>query len=418
MAKLRIKNFGPITEGFLASDGFITFDKYTLFIGDQGTGKSTVAKMYSVCSWLEKAFFRGDYTVDTFEVLDFEELCRNQLLENSFNKNTELEYVGDAYHFLYKDSVFFAEEQIETISSYERPKIMYIPSERNILSVVKNVEELDNLPPMLRLLRRRYLQANEHLIGKGEFTLPLSGYTAFVNKTNGETFIKDKKNNKSVPLICASSGLQSIVPLSLVTGYLAWYSTTNMLDRIRVLNDKTYEQLKSTLSNEEALSELERYVTSGITKTVSDKSLSEIKESSRKYINSFFLNIVEEPEQNLFPDSQMKNLYYLLDAANVNEKNSIVITTHSPYILSNITLAAKAKELLDKGVSSEKIKNIVPLESVIDGKKVSIYETQRDGAIKKLESFNNLPSDNNLLNNAMAQGNNLFSDLIDLEQEF
>jgi len=266
MAKLRIKNFGPITEGFLASDGFITFDKYTLFIGDQGTGKSTVAKMYSVCSWLEKAFFRGDYNVDTFEVLDFEELCRNQLLENSFNKNTELEYVGDAYHFLYKDSDFLAEVNTDTISSYERPKIMYIPSERNILSVVKNVEELDNLPPMLRLLRRRYLQANEHLIGKGEFALPLSGYTAFVNKTNGETFIKDEKNNKSVPLICASSGLQSIVPLSLVTGFLAWYSTTNMLDRIRALNDKTYEQLKSTLSNEEALSELERYVTSGIIK--------------------------------------------------------------------------------------------------------------------------------------------------------
>ena len=73
MAKLRIKNFGPITEGLQSSDGFITFDKYTLFIGDQGTGKSTVAKMYSVCSWLEKAFFRGDDNVDSFEVLDFEE---------------------------------------------------------------------------------------------------------------------------------------------------------------------------------------------------------------------------------------------------------------------------------------------------------------------------------------------------------
>lgn len=418
MSKLRIKNFGPITEGLLSSDGFITFDKYTLFIGDQGTGKSTVAKMYSVCSWLEKAFFRNDYNVDTFEVRDFEELCRNQLLENSFNENTELEYIGDAYHFLYKNSDFLAELMNETISSYGRPKIMYIPSERNILSVVKNVEELDNLPPMLRLLRRRYLQANEHLIGKGDFALPLSGYTAFVNKTNGETFIKDEKNNKSVPLICASSGLQSIVPLSLVTDYLAWLSSTNMLEKIRVLNDKTYEQLKSALSSEETISELERYVTSGISKTVSAKSLSEIKKASRKYINSFFLNIVEEPEQNLFPASQMKNLYFLLSSTNINENNSIVITTHSPYIVLNITLAAKAKELLDKGIPADKIENIVPLKSVIDGKKVVIYETQKDGSIKKLESFENLPSDANLLNKAMAQGNELFSDLIDLEQEF
>lgn len=416
MAKLRIKNFGPIIKGF--DDGFITFGKYTLFIGDQGTGKSTVAKMYSVFSWLEKAFFRGDYEVTSFEVLDFEELCRHQLLDNSFNKDTELEYIGQAYHFLYKKSSFMVEEIKETIDSYDRPKIMYIPSERNILSVVKNVEELDNIPPMLRLLRRRYLQASEHLKGNGEFYLPLSGYKAYLNKTNGETYIHDTKTDKSVPLICASSGLQSIVPLSLVTDYLATLSTINILEKIRILNDKNYEQLQSYLSSDEVLDELERYVTSGISKSVSEKSLSKITEAARKVTNAFFMNIVEEPEQNLFPDSQMKNLYFLLTCANRNEKNSIVITTHSPYILSNITLAAKAYELLQKGVPEDKIAEIVPVSSIINGKDVFIYETQKDGSIMQLEPYDNLPSDENLLNKAMAQGNELFSDLIDLEQEF
>lgn len=416
MAKLRIRNFGPIIKGF--DDGFITFGKYTLFIGDQGTGKSTVAKMYSVFSWLEKAFFRGDYEVTSFEVLDFEELCRHQLLDNSFNKDTELEYIGQAYHFLYKKSSFLVEEIKETIDSYDRPKIMYIPSERNILSVVKNVEELDNIPPMLRLLRRRYLQASEHLKGNGEFYLPLSGYKAYLNKTNGETYIHDTKTDKSVPLICASSGLQSIVPLSLVTDYLATLSTINILEKIRILNDKNYEQLQSYLSSDEVLDELERYVTSGISKSVSEKSLSEITEAARKVTNAFFMNIVEEPEQNLFPDSQMKNLYFLLTCANRNEKNSIVITTHSPYILSNITLAAKAHELLQKGVPGDKIEEIVPVSSIINGKDVFIYETQKDGSIMKLEPYDDLPSDENLLNKAMAQGNEQFSDLIDLEQEF
>ncbi len=33
MAKLRIKYFGPITEGFDSEDGFIDFSKLTLFIG-------------------------------------------------------------------------------------------------------------------------------------------------------------------------------------------------------------------------------------------------------------------------------------------------------------------------------------------------------------------------------------------------
>lgn len=63
---------------------------------------------------------------------------------------------------------------------------MYIPSERNVLSVVKNIEELDNFLPMLRLLRRRYLQGSENLKGDGSFNLPLSGYKGLVNKSNGE----------------------------------------------------------------------------------------------------------------------------------------------------------------------------------------------------------------------------------------
>lgn len=57
MAKLRIKYFGPITEGFDSEDGFIDFSKLTLFIGDQGTGKSTVAKLFSLCSGLKRPFF-------------------------------------------------------------------------------------------------------------------------------------------------------------------------------------------------------------------------------------------------------------------------------------------------------------------------------------------------------------------------
>lgn len=106
MAKIRIKNCGPIKAGFDSNDGFMQFAKYTLFIGDQGTGKSTAAKLISIFSWLEKALFRGDYDADSFDTTDFRYLYRNQLLNDFFNEGTEIEYIGDAYHFLYKESVF------------------------------------------------------------------------------------------------------------------------------------------------------------------------------------------------------------------------------------------------------------------------------------------------------------------------
>ena len=57
----------------------------------------SVAKLFSLCSWLEKAFFRGDYDVASLRTLDFYEICRNQLLEDYFTEKTELEYAGNAY---------------------------------------------------------------------------------------------------------------------------------------------------------------------------------------------------------------------------------------------------------------------------------------------------------------------------------
>ena len=81
------------------------------------------------------------------------------------------------------------------------------------------------------------------------------------------------------------------------------------------------------------------------------KLFAEITTVLNKYTNSFFLNVVEEPEQNLFLESQMKNLAFLLEAANVNDENKIVMPTHSPYVLSYITLAAKSYELMKKGIN-------------------------------------------------------------------
>lgn len=130
---------------------------------------------------LKRPFFRGDYDVASFGALDFYEICRSQLLEDYFTEKTELEYAGNACHFWFKKDAFLAEEIKVSRNKYKRPKIMYIPSERNVLSVVKNIEELDNLP--------------------------LSGYKALVNKSSGETFILEEKSGRAVPLVCASSGL-------------------------------------------------------------------------------------------------------------------------------------------------------------------------------------------------------------------
>ena len=56
MEKLYIKKFGPIHEAE------ISINKTTVLIGEQGSGKSTIAKLYALFTWLEKALARHSIT--------------------------------------------------------------------------------------------------------------------------------------------------------------------------------------------------------------------------------------------------------------------------------------------------------------------------------------------------------------------
>jgi hypothetical protein len=135
------------------------------------------------------------------------------------------------------------------------------------------------------------------------------------------------------------------------------------------------------------------------------------------------MNIVEEPEQNLYPTSQKNILFKLLEFVNQNDGNGLLITTHSPYIISYLTLAMKGfsvwrrveqSSLSDK--LAEKLEAIVPLAASVDCRDVIVYEVYGDGTVKKLGSYDGLPSDNNFLNNLLAELNEMFDDLLEIEE--
>ena len=125
-----------------------------------------------------------------------------------------------------------------------------------------------------------------------------------------------------------------------------------------------------------------------------------LEKLSARFEYSCFINIVEEPEQNLFPSSQKEILFNLLEAKNKVESNKLIITTHSPYIVNFITLAIKGKMVLDKVENNidleEKLTGIIPLQSTISANQVSIYQLQDNGTIQKLDDYNGLPDDGKL----------------------
>jgi predicted ATPase len=67
MSRIKIKHFGPIKEGCQDDDGWIEVKKVTVFVGNQGSAKSTVAKLISTLTWIEKVLVRGDFQKKWFK---------------------------------------------------------------------------------------------------------------------------------------------------------------------------------------------------------------------------------------------------------------------------------------------------------------------------------------------------------------
>ncbi len=82
---LKIRNYGPLTEGSCGLDGgFMRIPKYTVFIGDQGSGKRTAAKLYSSSAWLEKAFIRKTLDPSAFTGENLGTVLSNQNLPGEY----------------------------------------------------------------------------------------------------------------------------------------------------------------------------------------------------------------------------------------------------------------------------------------------------------------------------------------------
>lgn len=89
---------------------------------------------------------------------------------------------------------------------------------------------------------------------------------------------------------------------------------------------------------------------------------------------------LEEPEAHLFPEAQGKLLKVLLAARNNKQGfNQIFISTHSPYILSQLNNLLLAGQIhINYPFLNKKLKEIVRPDCWLDGRNVAAYEL-RDG---------------------------------------
>lgn len=359
MQTIEIRNIGPLKE-----TGVVPVSQVMLLIGEQSTGKSTFMKILCFCCWLEKqVMIGGDSILSRYthyyrfwnELKKFHHFNDDFLSDSSYIKYDgfaiQIEMRGKKRNAKIVRKPKFAEIK-------HNLKISFLPSERNLLSSIQNIENLYRSKDV-DMLFNYILEWGEARLQFNELH-PLD--LVFVDKMKyhyeakkGDMLTLADGHSKIKPYY-ASSGVQSALPIQVLATYLAGevgtsakISPVEYLKQLNLLTDSKVDvKILSAVLNEMLRNENTSKPNKNIEVPASVEYVLNnlLNRSSYRSFHMF----VEELEQNLFPIAQfelVKMLVGLLkqtDKKNTGYKSTVFLTTHSPYVLTalNVMMLASA----------------------------------------------------------------------------
>ena len=374
MNTIKIENIGAIKYVNLE------LNKVNIIMGPQSSGKSTIAKIVSYCQWVEKR-----YILDGEFKYSFSEQFINfhRVSDIYFNTDSMIKYESDFVKFSYigKKNIFSIKSKKKN-EKYLKSKNIYIPAERNFVSVIPNLgkfkETNDNIMSFLYDwydIKKKYPKSKKLSI--------LNIGIDYHHLEDSDSDVLTLNSKKELSLKNASSGLQSIIPLIMIIDYLAndFFNETlsNSVDEV--------EEFKRLLSEnfEYIINEFEEIFSGNIKqesieiKEKEAKKIFELLKSRTKYHSTNF--IIEEPEQNLYPETQRDFIYFLIDnLINKNRNHQVLLTTHSPYILYALNNCMMGYRVSGAMIEGEK-EDLLIHQSWINPDLVSVWEIDKEKGI-------------------------------------
>lgn len=347
MRHLTIKNIGPLYNVEM------DLSRINLIMGPQSTGKSCILKIASFCAWLEKSISLNQDIRNflTREFIDIH-LFAFYNLQGYINENSFFEYETNVmkFSFSFKEN----KSQFEWKDGrwdYKRSKIAYVVAERNVLSVIPNWLEI-HFPSNSILYY--FMTEWQNARNNNNELLPV------LNTGVEYKYDKERRsdriilnNGKELNLLNASSGLQSLVPLFVFIDYIS-----------KVIFTLDFKSVKDQDAKVNLLYQLKENHPSGDYVNIDKHEVAIASDDLHKIIDNFTKYdhsdiYLEEPEENLFPETQRDLVNWLAEIVNGERNHTLFIATHSPYIMSAFNNLIQAGDIIEespeKGAEVEKI---------------------------------------------------------------
>lgn len=394
MRHLIIRHIGPIKEAN------IELKRFNFIIGPQSSGKSTIAKILSTCSWLEKevsttmnekAISDADSFISLME--DFHKMI------DYFDVESEIVFDTDVIHISLKGKSF--EIKLKNQEMYRREKICYIPSERNSVTLPE-LQGFEFGQTNLRSFLFDWYNAREFYNEENKTDILNLGVKYYYDPS--EQKYKDRiehMNGKTyqIPLGSASSGLQSVVPLQIMMQYYTKQYFNTFAEKTSFDSDAKTRLIQNRVVDKYVLSvaypDFSASDRSRLIKEQNDlihegnPDARELLANYRKELERLTVPvrtsfIVEEPEQNLYPFTQIDLMDVIVMMCSDERAHGCTITTHSPYILNYLN------------VLIERYNKNVPNHVNINPEELGVYSTN-DGKLTDLMQTNS-KSDEKVVN--------------------
>jgi predicted ATPase len=401
--RLIIKNFGPIKSIDL------DLGKMTILIGEQASGKSTIAKVLAICRYFS-------YIVDDSDlVMDYKSSFSNTALTDwgliGFEKSgSYIFYKNTDYSVEIKT---FENNDWDISNPNEEPiKIpvgipLFKPTITALSDEFKNLyESYEKLKPKLKtkfgiskdwFIPHSFLTTDVKSLMDNPFYFPTERglQSIFSLGKRGLENIDDKLYEQLASLNNIASKFKEeieIKPLSLVYKY----EDGNAL--FREQGDKRNYKLSQGASGYK----------SALPIILGLKYYSTIENRSRTFI-------IEEPEQNLFPETQKLLMEFFVEMV-INYDHRLLITTHSPYNLTsleNLMYAERLGNALD-GKFKKEVSNIIDEKYWINQNEIDVYAL-KDGKAECLMNREESLIEKEYLDGVSNIINDEFDSLLDIE---